>query len=440
MANAEPTPPVLKESSETQEPKTGADALVAVIRDLAGVRDLPRLVETVGQAARRLTGADGGAFVLREGDQVHYVEVDALEPLWKGRRFPASCCISGWTILNRAPVAIEDVFSDPRIPHGVYRPTFVKSLAMVPIRPPDPLGAIGVYWARPHKATPEEMEILRTLADATAIAFANIALYDEMRRLNEGLERRVAERTARLEEVLRELDDFAQHVAHDLRAPLRAMRGFAQIALEELGPGAEAAGPREWLRRVLEAGERMDELIVDLLAYSQLARAELPRERVDLDRLVDEVLLEARPSIAERGGEVRVDRPLGEVVAHMPALKQVLHNLLSNAIKFVAPEVAPRVRIRAEPRPPRRRLWVEDNGIGIAPEDQERIFRMFERLHTQDRYPGTGIGLAIVRRATERMGGAAGVESRPGEGSRFWIELPAAIDGLRTRAGGAPPE
>ncbi|HXG62397.1 MAG TPA: ATP-binding protein [Planctomycetota bacterium] len=402
-----------------------APSLTAVIRELAGVRELPRLVEIVGRAARQLTRADGGAFVLREGDQVHYVEVDAREPLWKGRRFPASCCISGWSILNRAPVAIEDIFADPRIPHDVYRPTFVKSLAMVPIRPSDPLGALGVYWARRHAATSREMGILRDLADATAIAFANIALYDELRRLNEDLERRVAERTARLEEVLRELDAFAQHVAHDLRAPLRAMRGFAQIALEELGTGPEAAGPREWLGRVLEAGDRMDALIVDLLAYSRLARAELPRERTDLDRLLDEVLLEARPSLAERRGEVVVDRPLGNVVAHAPALKQVFHNLLSNAIKFVAPGVPPRVRIYAEPRPPRRRIWVEDNGIGIAPEDQERIFRMFERLHTQDRYPGTGIGLAIVRRAMERMSGGAGVESRPGEGSRFWIELPA---------------
>jgi signal transduction histidine kinase len=410
-----------KEISDRRE----APSLTAVIRDLAGVRELPRLVEIVGRAARQLTRADGGAFVLREGDQVHYVEVDAREPLWKGRRFPASCCISGWSILNRAPVAIEDIFADPRIPHDVYRPTFVKSLAMVPIRPSDPLGALGVYWARRHAATSREMGILRDLADATAIAFANIALYDELRRLNEDLERRVAERTARLEEVLRELDAFAQHVAHDLRAPLRAMRGFAQIALEELGTGPEAAGPREWLGRVLEAGDRMDALIVDLLAYSRLARAELPRERTDLDRLLDEVLLEARPSLAERRGEVVVDRPLGNVVAHAPALKQVFHNLLSNAIKFVAPGVPPRVRIYAEPRPPRRRIWVEDNGIGIAPEDQERIFRMFERLHTQDRYPGTGIGLAIVRRAMERMSGGAGVESRPGEGSRFWIELPA---------------
>ncbi len=389
------------------------------------MRDLPRLVEIVGRAARRLTGADGGAFVLRDGDEVHYVEVDAREPLWKGRRFPVSCCISGWAILNRAPVAVEDVLADPRIPHEVYRPTFVKSLAMVPIRSTDPLGALGAYWARPHKATPEEMETLRHLADATAIAFANIALYDELRRLNEGLERRVAERTARLEEALRELDDFAQHVAHDLRAPLRAMRGFARIALEELEAAGGPPGLREWLHRISEAGERMDDLIVDLLAYSRLARAELPRERVDLDRAADEVLLEARPSIAERGAAVEVERPLGEVWAHPAALKQILHNLLSNAIKFVAPGVAPRVRIRAESRPPRRRLWVEDNGIGIAPEDHERIFRMFERLHPQDRYPGTGIGLAIVRRAAERLGGAAGVESEPGKGSRFWVELPA---------------
>jgi signal transduction histidine kinase len=132
------------------------------------------------------------------------------------------------------------------------------------------------------------------------------------------------------------------------------------------------------------------------------------------------------PEIRERKAQVRMAERLPPVRAHRVMLTQVLVNLVSNAIKFVARGVEPRVEIRAEPRDGRVRLWVEDNGIGIAAEYHERIFRMFERLNRQEDYPGTGIGLAIVRKATERMGGTAGVESEPGRGSRFWIELEAA--------------
>lgn len=401
-------------------------AFSEIIRHIGSCRDAASLSGVVGQAVQKGLHSDAGVFVLREGDQVHYVEVSGRDPLWKGRRFPLSRCISGWVILNRAPVAIENVAADARIPYEIYRPTWVRSLLMVPIRTDEPVGALGAYWADTHKASAAEMEFLRNLADITACAFTNVTLYENLRSLNADLDRRVTERTERLAEVLQELDDFAQHVAHDLRAPLRAIRGLGQIALEEADAGADPAAVRERVREILRAAERMDKLVVDLLSYSRLARQELPRSKVSLDLTVDEVLLEAGILIRESKAQVDVERPLGDVVAYAPVLKQVLQNLLSNAIKFVAPGSVPRVRIYAEPRPPRRRLWVEDHGIGIPPQDQERIFRAFERLHPPEHYPGTGIGLAFVSRAVGRLGGAAGVESEPGKGSRFWIELPEA--------------
>jgi signal transduction histidine kinase len=147
---------------------------------------------------------------------------------------------------------------------------------------------------------------------------------------------------------------------------------------------------------------------------------------VDLGRLAAEVVAEAEPEIAARGADVRAEGPLPAVLGHEVTLRQAVTNLVSNALKFTAPGVAPRVRIRAESRDDRVRIWVEDNGIGIAPRDQARLFRVFERVHAGDKYPGTGIGLAIVRRALERMNGSVGLLSEPEHGSRFWIELRAA--------------
>jgi diguanylate cyclase (GGDEF)-like protein len=152
---------------------------------------LPQVQAIVRRAARALTGADGATFVLREGDQCFYADEDAIAPLWKGRRFPMSICISGWAMLHRRRVAIEDIYADDRIPHDAYRPTFVKSLAMVPIRSLDPIGAIGNYWAERHRPTEQELGLLQALADSTAVAIARVQLLEH-------LEQRVAERTAAL--------------------------------------------------------------------------------------------------------------------------------------------------------------------------------------------------------------------------------------------------
>ncbi len=172
----------------------------------------------------------------------------------------------------------------------------------------------------------------------------------------------------------------------------------------------------------------MDQLIRDLLEYTRVSRDEVRLGSVDLDEVVAKVLSLTRGELAERGAQVRVESPLGRLVGHATTLGQALTNLVSNAAKFVLPGRTPQIRIRSERVGKRRRIWVEDNGLGIEPEHRERIFKLFERLHPRETFPGTGIGLAIVWRAVERMGGEVGVDSIPGEGSRFYIELPAADD------------
>jgi signal transduction histidine kinase len=257
------------------------------------------------------------------------------------------------------------------------------------------------------------------------LAAAFDVMVAHVREAQQRLEERVQARTAQLQERNEELEAFAYSISHDLRSPLRAMAGFSQALLEDYGDRLDDVG-RAHIERVSAAARMMDRLIDDLLAYSRLTRTELELAPLDLGPLVQASLQQLHADVERRHARVAVEEPLPAVLAHGPTLAQVLANLLANGIKFVPRERRPEVRLRAEPRDGRVRVWVEDNGIGIASEHHERIFRVFERLHRVTDYPGTGIGLAIVRKAMERMGGTSGVESAAGQGSRFWIELPAA--------------
>ena len=237
------------------------------------------------------------------------------------------------------------------------------------------------------------------------------------------LEREIAERR-RVEEELREsnkeLEAFSYSVSHDLRGPLRAITGFSDVLLKEYLDKIGDDEGRDFLRRIAAGARQMDLLIQDLLAFSRLGREKVTISAVDLGLVIDDALAHMDGSEADIEKENGLPRSMG----NRTLLAQVFSNLVSNAVKFVAPKVRPRVRIRAEIHGERVRVWVEDNGIGISPEYHDRIFRVFERLNPGGGYPGTGIGLAIVRRAMDRMGGKCGVDSALGKGSRFWIELP----------------
>lgn len=240
------------------------------------------------------------------------------------------------------------------------------------------------------------------------------------------LEVQVAERTGLLAKSNAQLDAFAYTVSHDLRAPLRAMEGFARILLDEHGPDLGADG-RRYATRIVGAATRMEALIDDLLAFSRVQRADLVMKPVDPARAVKQAVAEIRASGAE-GAAVAFDiePSFPAVRADRTILAQVIGNLLGNAAKFKAADRGVRIRVRAERKGQRVRIHVEDNGIGIAPQHRERIFNVFERLHGQEAFPGTGVGLAIVKAGIERMGGRFGVVSTLGEGSRFWIDLDAA--------------
>jgi PAS domain S-box-containing protein len=248
----------------------------------------------------------------------------------------------------------------------------------------------------------------------------------QLLKANEELQAEVATRQ-RAESALQEsnsaLEAFSYSVSHDLRAPIRAMQGFAKVLLEDYESVLDETG-RECAARIVNAAERMDLLVHDLLVFSRLGHTSLELAPIALRELVLEVIAQVESELQNRNGRVEIPETMPHVMAHATTLRQILINLVSNAVKFVAPGVQPLVRIEAIEDGEWAVLSVRDNGIGIAPEDQKRIFRVFERLHSTEIYPGTGLGLAIVKKGAERMGGQAGVESHPGEGSRFWIRLP----------------
>jgi signal transduction histidine kinase len=208
-----------------------------------------------------------------------------------------------------------------------------------------------------------------------------------------------------------------------LRAPLRAMQSYSQAVMEDFGANIPEEG-RHYLQRVLDNARRLDKMILDLLTFSRVARADLKMERICLSKLLRE-LLHQNALVQSSGAEVEVGELL-DVLGHEPSLSQVLSNLIDNAVKFVRPGLRPKIKIWTQRKKGQITIWIEDNGIGIDPRYQHRLFNMFERLHPKLGYEGTGVGLAIVRKAIERMGGKVGVESDGVNGSRFWMVLPEA--------------
>jgi len=425
LQKAEPAP--------AQEPVThssqyvlGMKHLVSVVQRLSMARNVETITAIVRRAVRDLTGADGATFVLRDGERCFYADEDAISPLWKGQRFPLGACISGWTMLNRQPAVIEDIYIDPRIPHDAYRPTFVKSLVMMPIRTIAPVGAIGAYWAKKHLATAEEVELLHALADSVSIALEAAAvlhsLEDRLNERGEELERN----TAQLEAANRELETFSNSVAHDLRSPLLAIDGFCNVLLEHCAQTFDEDS-REYLARISTAATRMHRLIEDLLSLSKVTLAPMHRTPVDLSSLARETMWSLRERTPERLMDFVIADDL--VVEGDPELlRLVVENLLANAWKFTSRRQSAQIEFGSCGLPGgERAFFVQDNGAGFNARFADKLYKPFNRLHTQAEFPGAGIGLALTQRALNRHGGRIWAESQVDRGTKFYFTVPADL-------------
>lgn len=394
----------------------GLERLVTVVQELSLARDVDTVMAIVRRAARELTGADGATFVLRDkGDMCFYADEDAISPLWKGQRFPMESCISGWTMLHRQHAAIEDIYIDPRIPHDAYRPTFVKSLVMVPIRTLDPLGAIGNYWATRHRPTPEEVELLQALADTTAVALENV-------QLNEQLEQRVRDRTAQLQIANKELEAFTYAVSHDLRAPLRHIDGYSSMLLEDCADDLSDEGKND-ISRIRNAVQHMSKLIEDLLHLSRTTQTPVRRDEVDLSRMAQELGVRLQADTPDRQVDFIVAPGLA-AFGDPQLLRVAMDNLLANAWKFTSKLSRGRIEVGVTTTSDgKEAFYVRDNGAGFDMERIGKLFGVFQRLHSERDFPGTGVGLATVQRIIHKHAGRIWAEAAVDQGACFFFTL-----------------
>lgn len=392
------------------------DVLVTAVQELSLARNLETVMRIVRTAARKLTGADGATFVLRDGDLCFYADEDAISPLWKGSRFPLHTCISGWAMTHRQAVVIEDIYSDTRVPGEAYRPTFVKSLAMVPIRMKEPIGAIGNYWATRHLPTPAELKLLQSLADITAVTIENIELY-------RSLEARVQERTAQLEAANKELEAFSYSVSHDLRAPLRSIDGYLHILLENHLNGMTDTG-KGLAQRVLANAKHMNHLIDDLLGFFRMGQKPLIKTTVLVNDLVRAVGKAAQEAEAPSRNIDFIIQTLPSIQADAALLQQVWVNLISNAVKYTRRQEKAVIEIGFHEEAGETIYYIKDNGAGFNMAYAHKLFGVFQRLHSPREFEGTGIGLSIVQRIITKHGGSIRAQAEEGKGATFYVALP----------------
>jgi len=383
--------------------------LVGVVQDLSHCRDLDSVTAIVRKAARELTGADGATFILREGDNCYYAEENAIGPLWKGKRFPMDTCLSGWVMKNEQSVTIEDIYKDQRIPAEVYRPTFVKSIAMVPIRRKAPVGAIGNYWAHNRQPSEEEIAILQALADTTSLALENAELYKQLQMKIDALQKSNDE-----------LSHFAWVASHDLQEPLRTISIQMGILKKRYGDKLDERA-MEHLDMARDGSERLQSLINDILVHAR-TREIREYKPVDTQQLLVETISTLTQQISECGAQILPGK-LPVVYGEKDMLFRVLLNLISNAIKFRRKDALPIIEINAEQKGDFWQFTVEDNGIGIEQEYKEKIFGLFQRLHSREDYDGSGIGLSTCKKIIEMHGGKIWAENKGG-GSIFYFTIP----------------
>ncbi|MET0661036.1 MAG: HAMP domain-containing sensor histidine kinase, partial [Steroidobacteraceae bacterium] len=403
------------------------DALVNAVASLAAARTLDDVMAIVSTSARALTQADGITFVLRQGDECFYADEEAIAPLWKGRRFPLETCISGWSMLNKQAALVPDIFADRRIPVDAYRPTFVKSLFMMPVGDEDPVAAIGAYWAEPHVATGAEQAVLEALAKAAALALRNIHLDGQ---LQEALKReQEARRSA--EDAGRVKDEFLATLSHELRTPLHVIQNWIWQLKRSM-----PADPR--LQKALEVIERNSELqsrlIEDLLDVSRATSGKLKvqTQLVDLAAMCTAVIEIVQLSARAKSIELECERERAPYVWGDPdRIQQILWNVLTNAIKFT-PEHG-RVRLQVTRGARHACVYVEDTGIGVAPQFLPHVFDRFRQADASStrRFGGLGLGLTIVKELMSLHGGSVRAESDGlGKGLKVSLEfpVPAVLD------------
>lgn len=415
--------------------------LYQIDRSILEARSIDAIIDAAITSLRRLVGAARAGVSLVEKGQGSAIlfrfESDQPSQIQPGFRFQAS---PAWLKRLRAgqEIRIDDLDTSDVPPDfaEILRREGLRAFAVFPLTAHgQPVGVLTLSSDRPHPFTDQHIEIAREVAGRLAIAINQSQLFQQVQDYAQRLEQRVAERTAELEAKNRELETFTYSVSHDLKAPLRGIDGYSRLLLDDYTTRLDDDG-RFFLTTIRLAAQQMSRLIDDLLSYSRLERRSLAFAPVDVQALLTTLLAERQDEIAARGAQVQLNLSCAPIQADPEGLAQVLRNLLDNALKFTRDCPAPQIEIGAETLPGAEdlpgaeilpggaRLWVKDNGIGFDMKYHDRLFEIFQRLHKAEEYPGTGIGLAIVAKAMQRMGGRVFAASTPGQGATFYLEFP----------------
>jgi signal transduction histidine kinase len=408
-------------------------ALIAIVRRLSIARSWHEVIEIVTHAARTLLHADGITFVLREGENCYYAEEDAISPLWKGRRFPVDACISGWCMVERRSAVVPDIYKDSRIPQDAYKPTFVRSLAMVPVRQDDPIAAMGAYWARTREIPDLEVELFQSIANAASLAMAyvewQIPHTEKLKTFTLPPQEREEpqQKWAQMEHMTRlaALGELTATLAHEIKQPLSAILLNTSVGIKLLdAPQPNLQKIRDTFFDIERITERAGEVI---RGTRDMLRRDTPGVTdVDLNELIRSVERIVRRDATQRKVQVQLDLSSGisPVKGDTIQLQQVMLNLILNAFSAMSGaelNCARKLIIRTKSiEGSHVQVEVQDNGTGISPDKLEGIFEAFITSKPQ----GLGMGLSICRTIIERHGGKIWAANNPDRGATFSIVLP----------------
>ncbi len=432
-------------------------------RAVLATPNLPTLFQTLADQLAALLNADGCYITFWDDAQQRVIPMAAFgahrDTYREFRPPPGERTMTESVLQAGHALVADDVFHSPYIsPRIAERFPACSMLGLPLIAGDQKLGAALIAFDRPHHFTADEIARGEQAAGQIALAIARAQLLDQVQRYANELEQRVAERTAELSErvaeveqlnrrlaalledlraanrqatetaeqlkmVNAELEAFTYSVSHDLKAPLRGIDGYSRLLLEDYADRLDEDG-RRFLSQIRRATNQMNQLIEDLLAYSRLERRPLSSGPINPAALVASVVAERSEEMRSRGVRLTVDVPCTTAIAEAEGVIVALRNLLDNALKFTRHVPQPEITIGGRETETSCILWVTDNGPGFDMKYHDRIFEIFQRLHRQEEYPGTGIGLAIVRKAMQRMGGRAWAESQPGKGATFYLEIP----------------
>jgi len=331
-------------------------------------------------------------------------------------------CLCGLAIKSRESVYSLDLLTDSRCDRDNCSSAGIRSFAALPLFAENEIIGVLGFASATSRDFRKDAEFLETISNQVATGLQNALLHEQMQHYAQELERRVSQRTAELEAKNRELETFSYSVSHDLKAPLRGIDGYSQLLAEDYSGNLDAQG-RLFLENIRYGINRMNQLIDDLLAYSRLERRAVTRKPVYLKQMVQNIASEWLNDPNNRA-KISFNVDCQYVMADSESLTQALRNLIDNAIKFTRDVPEPSIEIGGAENDDHCVMWVRDNGIGFDMQYADRIFEIFQRLNRVEEYPGTGIGLAMVRKAIERVGGRTWTDSAPGRGATFFIEIP----------------